>query len=195
MTAKPEVPDLAQIYRAHVQDVGRWAERMAGPGFDVPDLVSEVFEIAQRRLPSFRGDSSLKTWLWGITEKVVRHRRRKDRLRHWLWPSAKDPARHLPAGGQNQHERLEEKERHARVYQVLDRLSERDRQILILFELEELSGAEIASLLGITVDNVWLRMHRARARFLKVFQEYEPEIVDTNPGVRGSADGRYGHAG
>jgi DNA-directed RNA polymerase specialized sigma24 family protein len=78
---------------------------------------------------------------------------------------------------------------------VLERLSERDRQILILFELEELSGAEIAVLLGITVDNVWLRMHRARARFLKVFQECEPEIGDTNPGVGRSADGRCDHAG
>jgi RNA polymerase sigma-70 factor, ECF subfamily len=195
MTANPEALDLSQIYRAHVQDVGRWAERMAGPGFDVPDMVSEVFEIVQRRLPSFRGDSSLKTWLWGITEKVVRHRRRKDRLRHWLSRSTKDVARHLPAPGPSQHERLEEQERHARVYHVLDHLSERDRQILILFELEELSGAEIAALLGISVNNVWLRMHRARARFLKAFQECEPEIGDTNPGVRGSADGRYGHAG
>jgi RNA polymerase sigma-70 factor, ECF subfamily len=195
MTAEPETRDLAQIYRAHVQDVGRWAERMAGPGFDIPDMVSEVFEIVQRKLPSFRGDSSLRTWLWGITEKVVRHRRRKDRLRHWLWPSTKDPTRHLPAAGPSQHERLEEKERHARVYQVLERLAERDRQILILFELEEMSGAEIAALLGITVDNVWLRMHRARARFLKAFAECEPEIGDTNPGVGRSADGRCGHAG
>ncbi len=195
MTAQPAAADLAQIYRAHVRDVGRWAERMAGPGFDVPDIVSEVFEIVQRRLPSFRGDSSLKTWLWGITDKVVRHRRRKDRLRHWLWPSSKDPTRHLPALGPSQHERLEEKERQARVYQVLDRLSERDRQILILFEVEELSGAEIAVLLGISVNNVWLRMHRARARFLKVFRECEPEIVDVNPDARGSADGRCGHAG
>jgi RNA polymerase sigma-70 factor (ECF subfamily) len=195
MTAQTQTPDLAQLYRAHVQDVGRWAERLAGPGFDVPDMVSEVFEIVQRRLPSFRGDSSLKTWLWGITEKVVRHRRRKDRLRHWLWPSTKDPTRHLAAAGPSQHERLEEKERHERVYQVLDRLAERDRRILILFELEELSGAEIAALLGISVDNVWLRMHRARARFLKVFQECEPEIVDETPGARGSAGGRCGHAG
>lgn len=195
MSVEPEAADLAQIYRAHVRDVGRWAERMAGPGFDVPDIVSEVFEIVQRRLPSFRGDSSLRTWLWGITDKVVRHRRRKDRLRHWLWPSSKDPMRHMPAAGPSPHERLEEKERHALVYQVLDRLAERDRQILILFELEELSGAQIAALLGISVDNVWLRMHRARTRFVKVFRECEPEIVDANSATRGSVDGRCGHAG
>jgi len=191
----PHALDLALIYRSHVRDVGRWAERLAGPGFDLPDLVSEVFEIAQRRLSSFRGDSSVKTWLYGITEKVVRHRRRKDRLRHWLSGSGRDIARHLPAPGPSQHEQLEAKERRARVYRVLDRLPERDREILILFELEELPGSEIAQLLGVTVDNVWLRMHRARARFLKLFREIEPELAETDADARRSGDGRYGHAG
>ncbi len=99
MLAHAAPPDLSTLYRTHVRDVARWAERLAGPGFDLPDLVHEVFEIAQRRLPSFRGDSSVTTWLFGITEKVVRHRRRKDRLRHWLGGSSADVARHLPAPG------------------------------------------------------------------------------------------------
>jgi RNA polymerase sigma-70 factor, ECF subfamily len=195
MSVRPEPPDLSTIYRTHVRDVARWAERLAGPGFDLPDLVHEVFEIAQRRLPSFRGDSSLSTWLFGITEKVVRHRRRRDRLRHWLVGSANDVARHVPAPGPNQHDQLEKKERIARVYRVLDLLPERDRQILILFELEELSGDQIANLLGIKVGNVWLRMHRARERFLKAFREFEPEGVAPDAIADRSGNGRYGHAG
>jgi RNA polymerase sigma-70 factor (ECF subfamily) len=192
MRSVVEVLDLSTIYRTHVRDVARWAERLAGPGFDLPDMVHEVFEIAQRRLPGFRGDSSLATWLFGITEMVVRHRRRKDRLRHWLAGTASDAARHLPAPGPSPQERLEQKERIARVYAVLDRLSERDREILILFELEEMPGEKIAALLGIKVANVWLRMHRARERFLKAFQAIESEMVaaDVTAG-----DGRYGHAG
>jgi RNA polymerase sigma factor (sigma-70 family) len=156
-------------------------------------MVHEVFEIAQRRLPSFRGDSSLATWLFGITEKVVRHRRRKDRLRHWLVGSSKDTFTHLPSPAPSQLEQLEKKERIARVYRVLDRLPERDRRLLILFELEEMPGEQIAALLGIKVGNVWLRMHRARARFLKAFKEFEPEIAATDNGH--VEDGRYGHAG
>jgi RNA polymerase sigma-70 factor, ECF subfamily len=193
MSVLAERPDLATLYRTHVRDVARWAERLAGPGFDLPDVVHEVFEIAQRRLPGFRGDSSLSTWLFGITEKVVRHRRRKDRLRHWLVGSANDAAKHVPAPGPSQLEQLEKKERIERVYRVLDRLPERDRQILILFELEELAGDQIAALLGIKVSNVWLRMHRARERFLRVFQESEPEIAAAE--AMGSGNGRYGHAG
>jgi RNA polymerase sigma-70 factor (ECF subfamily) len=190
---RTDLPDLSTIYRTHVRDVARWAERLAGPEFDLPDMVHEVFEIAQRRLPSFRGDSSLATWLFGITEKVVRHRRRKDRLRHWLVGSSDDVARQMPSLGPTQHEQLERKERIARVYRVLDRLPERDRQILILFEIEELPGEQIAALLGIKVGNVWLRMHRARERFLKAFRESEPEIAAADAGRFGN--GRYGHAG
>jgi DNA-directed RNA polymerase specialized sigma24 family protein len=81
------------------------------------------------------------------------------------------------------------------VYRVFDRLPERDREILILFELEELPGAEIAALLDIKLENVWLRMHRARERFLKAFQESESEIGETGAVARPSGDGRYGHAG
>ncbi len=187
--------DLTELYRAHVHDVGRWAERLAGPGFDLPDLVHEVFEIAQRRLPSFRGDSSVKTWLYGITEKVVRHRRRKDRLRQWLSGQASEVFRHLPAPGPSQHEHLEQKERSARVYSVLDRLPERDRELLILFEIEELAGGEIASLLGMKVANVWLRLHRARARFLQLFRELDPDLGDIDAQEGQPKSGRYGHAG
>jgi RNA polymerase sigma-70 factor (ECF subfamily) len=192
MQARVDLPDLSTIYRTHVRDVARWAERLAGPGFDLPDLVHEVFEIVQRRLPSFRGDSSLATWLFGITEKVVRHRRRKDRLRHWLTGSANDLAYAAPQP--NQHEQLERKERIARVYRVLDQLPERDRKVLILFELEELSGEQVAALLGIKVGNVWLRLHRARERFLRVFQLSEA-MAASDAIAKQSGHGRYGHAG
>ncbi len=194
MPVSAHIPTLADIYRTHVRDVARWAERLAGPGFDLPDMVHEVFEIVQRQLPAFRGDSTLATWLFGITEKVVRHRRRKDRLRHWLSGSASDAARHVPAPGPGPHECLEQKERVALIYRVLDRLSERDREILILFELEELPGETIARLLGIKVANVWVRMHRARGRFLKAFQDIEPMLGDAEA-PRRAGDGRCGHAG
>jgi len=193
MQPRDPIPDLGTLYRTHIRDVARWAERLAGPGFDLPDMVHEVFEIAQRRLPSFRGDSSLSTWLFGITEKVVRHRRRKDRLRHWLAGSAADVAKQIPASDKNQHDQLEMKERAARVYRVLDRLPDRDRQVLILFEIDGLSGEEIATLLGVKIGNVWLRVHRARERFLKLFEQVEPRVAGADDSRYGS--GRYGHAG
>jgi RNA polymerase sigma-70 factor (ECF subfamily) len=194
MHQSAEPPDLATLYRTHVRDVARWAERLAGPGFDLPDIVHEVFEIAQRRLPSFRAESSAATWLFGITEKVVRHRRRVDRLRHWLSWSGKDQTKQFPAPDPSQMERLEQSERIALVYRVLDRLSQQDRKMLILFELEELPGEQLAALLGIRVQAVWLRLHRARKRFLKVYQEVEGEMGWAGNLARQADDRRYGHA-
>jgi DNA-directed RNA polymerase specialized sigma24 family protein len=72
----PKTLDPDSVYREHVHLVGRWVVRLGGPAVDVEDTVHEVFAIACTRLAGFRGDSSLATWLFGITDKVVRNRRR-----------------------------------------------------------------------------------------------------------------------
>jgi RNA polymerase sigma-70 factor (ECF subfamily) len=166
-------PDTGSLYQMHMHQVARWAERLAGPNLDVEDIVHEVFVIAHQRIGGFRGDSSLATWLFSITDRVVRHRRRKERWRRWLGGSADDTAGHLPAPGPDPLRVAERMETAAAVYRVLDRLPERDRQILILCELEELTADEVGELLGIKPANARLRLHRAHARFLRVYEEHE----------------------
>jgi len=161
---RAEPVDSGTLYRAHVRQVARWAGRLGGPTLDVEDVVHEVFTIAHQRLPTFRGDSSITTWLFGITERVVRHRRRRARWRHWLSGSANQSAGHLPAPGPDPLRLVERHETARAVYAILDRLPERDRRVLILFELEDLSGEEVGQLLGISPANARLRLHRARER-------------------------------
>ncbi|MGD0838362.1 MAG: sigma-70 family RNA polymerase sigma factor [Polyangia bacterium] len=160
------------MYDLHARDVARWAARLAGPSLDVEDIVHEVFTIAYARAKQFRGDSSLGTWLFGITDNVVRHRRRKERWRHWLSGSADQTAGHLASEGPDPQRQAERNEAVGHVYRVLDRLPERDRQVLILCELEELSADQAAQLLGIRPANVRLRLHRARARFTHAYQDF-----------------------
>src|SRR5688500_900979 len=76
--------DIAAVYRSHGAAVARWAARLAGPDLEAEDLVQEVFMIAQRKLPGFRGDASPARWLYRITERVVSHRRRSERWRRFL---------------------------------------------------------------------------------------------------------------
>jgi RNA polymerase sigma factor (sigma-70 family) len=57
------------------------------------------------------------------------------------------------------------------IYQALDRMSERNRTLMILFEFEELSGQEIAELKGARVETVWVWLHRARAEFWRHVQD------------------------
>lgn len=159
--------DTGALYAAHVHQVARWAERLGGPEVDLEDIVHEVFSIAHRRRDRFRHESSVGTWLFGITNNVVRHRRRKERWRRWLSGSAEDAAGHLASPAPDPLGHAERDEARRTVYRLLDRLPERDRQVLILFELEELAAEEVAALLGIKPANARLRLHRARARFVR----------------------------
>jgi RNA polymerase sigma-70 factor (ECF subfamily) len=161
------VPNLEALYRAHAATVARWAAKLAGPGVDVEDLVHEIFLVARRRLPEFRGDAKVTTWLYRITERVALDHRHKDRFRR-LFPLARQteiegtmsPPHLTPV------DELERRQSSEAVYRILDRMPDKYRTVLILFELEELSGEEIAALTGLTLATVWVHLHRARARFL-----------------------------
>ena len=164
----PLPPDLDEIYRCHAPAVARWVARLGGPTADVDDLVQEIFLVAERQLADFRGNAKVTTWLYRITEHVVRGRRRKDRLRHWLMLSRRaDVERTASPPPLTPIEELERRRDAATVYRILDRMPDRYREVLILFELEGASGEEIATLTGRKPATVWVHLHRARQRFLE----------------------------
>jgi RNA polymerase sigma-70 factor, ECF subfamily len=152
---------LAEIYRAHAPTVARWAARLGGPEAEIEDLVHEVFVIVDRRLGELRDERALRVWLYRITENVVRHQRRKNRWFGWLLGEEVDGI----ADGPQPDEALEQKRAAELVYRILDRMAEKYRVVLILHELEGLSGPEIAELRGVKPSTVWVQLHRARAIF------------------------------
>jgi RNA polymerase sigma-70 factor (ECF subfamily) len=163
--AHDERAEFDAFYQQHVQLVGRWAARLAGPDLEIEDLVQEVFLIAHRRRDTFRGAAKISTWLFGITQNVVRHRRRKERVRRLLLGAVTDVGR-VTALRPTPVEELERREATKTVYHLLDDLPDKYRDIFILFEIEGLSGAEIAALTGLNVTTLRVRLHRARTRFL-----------------------------
>jgi len=170
--------DTGALYAEHVHQIARWAERLGGPTQDdLEDVVHDVFSIAHRQRAQFRHGSSVATWLFGITNNVIRHRRRKERWRRWLSGSAEETAGHLASATPDplRHAELDQATR--LVYRLLDRLPERDREILILCEIEELGADEVAALLKIKAANARLRLHRARTRFLLAHRKSEEAEV------------------
>jgi RNA polymerase sigma-70 factor (ECF subfamily) len=160
-----EVPlEVGALYRAHAGRVAHWASRLGGPAIDLEDVVQEVFLTVHRLLPGFRGDAKVSTWLFRITENVVRHRRRKERWRRWLGGAAE--AERVASARPTPVEELERRQTAERVYRVLDRLPEKYRAVLILFEIDGASGEEIAQLTGTRLETVWVQLHRARKLFL-----------------------------
>jgi|SRR5579862_41592 len=160
-------PTFAAIYAEHAPTVARWAARLGGPAADVEDITQEVFLVVDRRLPEFRGESRLTTWLFGITAKVAANERRRRKLRELWFRFAPGLVERAPAATDGALEQLEMRERRALFHRVLDSLGERHRRVLVLFELEELSVDEIAELMQLRPGNVRVLLHRARAAFLK----------------------------
>lgn len=177
------VLELDAIYREHGATVSKWVRRLWGPGgtsgvVDVEDLLHEVFLVVQRRLSSFRGDSALTTWLYAITVLVVNGRRRKEGWRRLLWRRAEPELKLDHDSEVPVHADFERAEASRLVYAVLNDLSERDRTLLILFELERLPGAEVAAILNLSEPNVWVALTRARARFRRVFEGRFGDVVE-----------------
>jgi RNA polymerase sigma-70 factor (ECF subfamily) len=165
--AQAAPPELGELYREHAGTVARFAQRLGGPSLDVEDVVQEVFLVAHKQLPSFRGEARVTTWLYRITENVVRHRRRKERFRRWLGGSSEEVGGKQASLRPTPVEDLERREASRTVYRVLDQMSERSRTLIILFELDGKSGEEIAELTGQKVGTVWVALHRAREQFLE----------------------------
>jgi RNA polymerase sigma-70 factor (ECF subfamily) len=165
---EPAALDLDEIYRSHAGTIARWVSHLGGPNADVDDLVHEIFLVADRRLSEFRGEAKLTTWLYRITEHVVRGRRRRDRIRRWLGRTRRvDLERALAPTHLTPIEELERRRAVESVYRILDRLPDKYREVLVLFELEGASGEEIAALTGRKLATIWVHLHRARTRFLE----------------------------
>jgi RNA polymerase sigma-70 factor (ECF subfamily) len=188
--ARMTVPVLssAALYREHAQRVAGWASRLGGPrrGADLEDVVQEVFLRVHRALPRFRGESEITTWLYRITENVVRARLRKERLRRFFGfdGSSSEQAeteaispRLTPEGDfeRNQRARL--------LYDALDRVPATYRNLFILFEIEGLAGEEVARLLGVKTATLWVQLSRARAHVAN-----ELERVQSKPAKHRAAE-------
>ena len=169
--------DLDEAYRLHAAAVARWVGRLAGPGEDIEDMVHDVFMVAQRRWPEWRGEAAISTWLYAIAVRVVQDRRRARRRWRFLpwvrreaergWPSSLCPQA-PPATPVDLVERQADL---VLLYELVDELPEKHRTALLLFEVEGLTGDEIARLLGTSVANVWARVARARAALLRRLDE------------------------
>lgn len=164
-TSEPERPESVDaIYDRYAPQVERWARRLAGPRFDAEDLLHDIFIVVVRRWHEFRGEAKVTTWLFRITQQVVRWRRRNDSIRRLLWDRHGRDTCDLGISVPTPVDELERRERHRRLYQALDQLPDKYRTALVLSALEGMSGEQIAELTDTEVNAVWVRLYRARAK-------------------------------
>jgi RNA polymerase sigma-70 factor (ECF subfamily) len=155
------------LYESFEPMVERWVRRLAGPGAEVEDLIHDVFVVALRRRAEFRGDAKVSTWLFRITELVVRKRRFRQRLRHFLDGLHRSEAGVVTPPSPTPLEVVEQRQQCARLYAALDRLPDKYRTAVILCDIEGLSAEEAGRLVGLSANAVWVRVHRARGMLLE----------------------------
>jgi RNA polymerase sigma-70 factor (ECF subfamily) len=162
------------LYEANFDFVFRTCRRLGLPDADAEDATQETFVVASRRLGDFES-GKLSTWLYRIAANLVSARHRKRRLREALfslWGRGDDEVAPSPHGV------VEARQAAARVGAVLARMSPKKREVFALYELEGLSGEQIAERVGCKIDTVWTRLWHARKEFEAIARKrglYEEE--------------------
>lgn len=156
-------PAWRALYDAHFDFVYRVARRFGTPDSEMDDVCQETFLVAFRKLASFRG-GRFTTWLYRVAANVTSDRHRRRRFRRalaGLW-SAQKPA-DVPAPAADRA--IEAREARVHVERILERMAPKKREVFVLFEIEGLSGEEIAERIDCQPGTVWTRLHHARREF------------------------------
>ncbi len=155
-----EPPTFEVVYEAWFDEVRRWIRAMGGPEADRDDLVQEVFLVVHRRLPDFDG-GNLPGWLYAITRRKVRDYRRLRWIKRMVFFEKGVPDE-LGGGSGGPLAELETREKRRLMLGLLEGLADAERRALVLFEIEQVSGQEIAALEGVPLNTIWTRLHKAR---------------------------------
>jgi len=133
------------------------------------DVVQEVFIKVFRNVGNFRGQSSLKTWIYRITVNEAhnarrwffRHRRREVELDH-APDDARDWKEIIADGSRSPFDVAFDREQHVMIEAALERINPIFREAVVLRDITDLSYEEIADVLGLSLGTVKSRILRGR---------------------------------
>lgn len=147
--------DLIRRFEAKVMKTALFLTRRR---VDAEDVAQEVYVKIFRFLGSYREEEKLDRWVYRITVNAFRDWQRRKRL--WL-PLESIAAAFSP------RDAVVDREVRSRLLESLDRLSERERTVLVLIELEELDSGDVAEILGCKPTTVRGYLHSAREKLRK----------------------------
>lgn len=147
---------LDELFANYERRVLGYALRRTVTEADAQDAAVETFTIAWRKIDQVPTDAL--PWLLAVARRVIANQRRGSQRRAWLVAKLGRQSispQHVPAGEPEDGPALA----------AMARLPAGDQELLRLMAWEELDHAAIASVLGISVNAVAIRLHRARKRF------------------------------
>jgi RNA polymerase sigma-70 factor (ECF subfamily) len=166
---------------------------MNDPG-DAPDIVQEVFLKVFRNIGSFRGSSSLKTWIYRIAvNEAYNHRRWFCRHQRQEVALVSDEGTVNCAGGmtdpgRSPFEQASDRETRALVEQALEKLNPKFRAAVVLRDIEDLNYEDIATVLDVSLGTVKSRIMRGREALRRILEErLETNVRWSSPSLSGQA--------
>lgn len=153
---------FAALYDRYVDRIYTYVYRQMKDEALTQDVVSTTFEKALRNIGKFEWQGkSVVAWLYRIARNEVAQYYRRQRFitpwKQWHENRATTETRITETA-------VATHERKTQLHQAINRLSKKDRDILTLRFFDELNSDEIAQILGCSVDNVYVRLHRALKR-------------------------------
>lgn len=163
VTAAPAAPvdRLTAMFHQHVSFVWRSLRRLGVPDGSVDDASQEVFIVAARHLERIATGKE-KAYLFGVAIRVAADARRSQSRRR---ESSVEPATDSPDPGPSVDQVVEQRRARQLLEQILNELPDDTRPVFILYELEGLTMAEIASFLELAPGTVASRLRRGRDLF------------------------------
>ena len=155
-------PEFRAIYDEHFEFVWCSLRRLGVREADTMDLVQKVFMAVHAGWGEFEGRSKIRTWLFGICRRIASDYRRSSPIRREIVTDA--AAMDLRRDDHPAHG-AESRQRATVAEAILNRMPAPQRVVFVLFELEEMSGEDIAELLNLSIGTVRSRLRLARERF------------------------------
>jgi RNA polymerase sigma factor (sigma-70 family) len=167
----------AEIFNRHGTEIVRYVHARLGPGL-AEDVAAETFLAAFRYRDRYDvSRAEARPWLYGIAVRQIgKHRRAESRYRRAV---ARIPAEHASADfGDRSDERVTAERLRPQLSAALAALSRQDRELLLLVAWADLTYAESAQALGLTVSAVRSRLNRIRAKTRKALGGVNPARGD-----------------
>lgn len=156
------------LVERYEQKLSRYGTRFLKRDEDIEDMLQDIFIKAYRNIQSFKSEQRFSPWLYRIAHNTfVNEIRRKSRV-PFVFVDFDTLLSH-PRATEETEQKAEAREMKEMVQKGLDAISEKHREVLILFYEQELSYKEIADVLQVPLGTVGVRMQRAKKALVQAY--------------------------
>jgi len=163
-----DVQSFELLMRRNNQRLYRAIRSLVSDEDEVEELMQQAYVLAFTKLAQFGHGARFSTWLMRIGLNEALQRLRRDRR----WPRiAPEVLEEEPSMSATPEQGLARAQLNHLLEQLVDALPESHRSVFVLREIEQLSTAEVADVLGLSADNVKQRLSRAKAMLRTALEE------------------------